>query len=99
PSVGDFDADSETALVLQDLRQEIPGFDAARVLSIAVSRDDWPPQRTVSGYDLPHTTPIPNLWNVGDAVKEYAHGGTTACAETAELVVAEIIASAAERYH
>lgn len=94
PSVGNFDADSETALVLQDLRQEIPGFDAARILSIAVSRDDWPPQRAVSGYDLPHTTPIPNLWNVGDAVKEYAHGGTTACAETAKLVVEEIIASA-----
>ncbi|MFC9995124.1 phytoene desaturase family protein [Nocardia sp. NPDC127526] len=93
PSVGDFDAEAETALILQDLRAEIPGFDRARILSIAVARDDWPPQRTVAGYDLPHTTPIPNLWNVGDAVKEYATGGTTACAETAKLVVEEIRAA------
>ncbi|MEU0543220.1 NAD(P)/FAD-dependent oxidoreductase [Nocardia sp. NPDC005978] len=93
PSIGDFDADAETALVLGDLRRHLPGFDAARILSIAVSRDDWPPQRTVPGYDLPHTTPIPNLWNVGDAVKEYAHGGTSACAETAKIVVEEIVAA------
>jgi len=33
------------------------------------------------------------LWNVGDAVKEYANGGTTACAETAKLVVDKIIAA------
>jgi hypothetical protein len=33
------------------------------------------------------------LWNVGDAVKEYANGGTTACAETAELVVEKIVAA------
>ncbi|MDT7575347.1 MAG: phytoene desaturase, partial [Pseudonocardiales bacterium] len=46
--------------------------------------------RAVAGYDLPHSTPIPNLWNVGDGVKEYANGGTTACAETAKLVVEEI---------
>ncbi|MFE3059218.1 phytoene desaturase family protein [Nocardia sp. NPDC059239] len=93
PSVGDFDSEAETALVLQDLREEIPGFDTARILSIAVTRDDWPPQRTVAGYDLPHDTPIANLWNVGDAVKEYANGGITACTETAKIVVDEIIAS------
>ena len=36
-------------------------------------------------------TPAPNLWNVGDGVKEYANGGTTACAETAQLVVEQIL--------
>ncbi|MBL1074177.1 NAD(P)/FAD-dependent oxidoreductase [Nocardia sp. 2] len=97
PSVGDFDEAAETALVLQDLRAEIAGFDSARILSIEVSRDDWPPQRAVSGYDLPHDTPIPNLWNVGDAVKEYGAGGTTACAETAKIVVEEIVSSGAAR--
>ncbi|MGV9664508.1 phytoene desaturase family protein [Nocardia niigatensis] len=97
PSVGDFDAEAETALVLQDLREEIPGFDTARILSIAVTRDDWPPQRAVAGYDLPHDTPIANLWNVGDAVKEYANGGITACMETAKIVVDEIIASGVGR--
>ncbi|WP_458688438.1 phytoene desaturase family protein [Nocardia tengchongensis] len=93
PSVGDFDSDAETALVLQDLREEIPGFEQARILSIAVTRDDWPPQRAVAGYDLPHDTPLANLWNVGDAVKEYANGGITACMETAKIVVEEIIDS------
>ncbi|MRH93132.1 NAD(P)-binding protein [Nocardia sp. SYP-A9097] len=97
PSVGDFDVEAEAALLLHDLRCEIPGFESARLLSIDVTRDDWPPQRTVAGYDLPHDTPIPNLWNVGDAVKEYAHGGTTACAETAQIVVDKILLSAASR--
>ena len=59
-----------------------------------ITRDGWPPQRAVAGFDLPNTTPIRNLWNVGDGVKEYANGGTTACAETAKLVVQQI----AERY-
>ena len=56
-------------------------------------RDDWPPQRAVAGFDLPHDTPFAGLWNVGDAVKEYANGGTTACAETAQLVADKIIAA------
>ncbi|MGQ4618615.1 FAD-dependent oxidoreductase [Nocardia sp. R7R-8] len=90
PAIGDFDEKAETELLLQDLRDEVPGFDSARILSINVTRDGWPPQRAVAGYDLPHTTPIPNLWNVGDAVKEYANGGTTACAETAKIVVDKI---------
>lgn len=90
PSVGDFDEAAETELLLADLRDEIPGFDRARILSTVVTRDGWPPQRAVAGFDLPHTTPIPNLWNVGDGVKEYGNGGTTACAETAKLVVEQI---------
>lgn len=94
PSVGDFDEAEETKLLLADLRDEIAGFDQARILSVEVTRDDWPPQRAVAGFDLPSATPIPNLWNVGDAVKEYGNGGTTACAETAKLVVDQIT----ERY-
>ncbi|WP_329410342.1 NAD(P)-binding protein [Nocardia vinacea] len=90
PAVGDFDEEAETQLLLEDLREEVLGFDEARVLSINVTRDGWPPQRAVAGYDLPHDTPIQNLWNVGDAVKEYANGGTTACAETAKMVVDKI---------
>lgn len=87
PSVGEFDESAETQLVLQDLRDEVPGFDDARILSINITRDGWPPQRAVAGYDLPQVTPIPNLWNVGDSVKEYGNGGTTACAENAKIVV------------
>ncbi|MBP2367633.1 phytoene desaturase family protein [Pseudonocardia parietis] len=90
PSVGDFDEEREVALLKKDLGEHVPGFDAARVLSVAVMRDGWPPQRAVAGYDLQPDTPIANLWNVGDGVKEYANGGTTACAETAALVVDRI---------
>jgi phytoene desaturase len=94
PSIGDFDETVETELVLQDLRDTIDGFDnRARILSIAITRDDWPPQRAVAGFDLPHDTPFAGLWNVGDAVKEYANGGTTACAETAALVADKIVAA------
>ena len=94
PSIGDFDEAAETELLLRDLRDNIDEFDKrARILNIAVTRDDWPPQRAVAGFDLPHDTPFAGLWNVGDAVKEYANGGTTACAETAKLVVDKIVAA------
>lgn len=91
---GDFDEAAETEFLLQDLRDNIADFDTrARILNIAVTRDDWPPQRAVAGYDLTHDTPFDGLWNVGDGVKEYANGGTTACAETAEIVVEKIVAA------
>ncbi|BBY81209.1 NAD(P)/FAD-dependent oxidoreductase [Mycolicibacterium pulveris] len=92
--LGDFDEQAETETLLQDLRDNIENFDArARILNVAVTRDGWPPQRAVAGFDLPHDTPITGLWNVGDGVKEYANGGTTACAETAKLVVDKIVAT------
>jgi phytoene desaturase len=94
PSVGDFDEKAETELLLDDLRDTIEGFDErAKILNVAITRDGWPPQRAVAGFDLPRDTPFEGLWNVGDAVKEYANGGTTACAETAQLVVEEIAAT------
>lgn len=93
PSVGDFDEEAEYALLMEDLRDTIPDFDArARILSKVTTRDGWPPQRAVAGFDMSHDTPFVGLWNVGDAVKEYANGGTTACAETAEIVVGKIAA-------
>jgi len=94
PSIGDFDEGAETEFLLQDLRDNINNFDGrAHILSIVITRDDWPPQRAVAGFDLPHDTPFTGLWNVGDGVKEYANGGTTACAETAKLVVDKIAAA------
>jgi phytoene desaturase len=92
PAIGAFDEAVEIDLLMQDLADEIPGFGDARILSTVVTRDEWPPQRAVAGFDLPHTTPIANMWCVGDAVKEYANGGTTACAETAEIVAEQILA-------
>ena len=56
-------------------------------------RGDWPAQRSIAGLDLPQETPIPNLYNVGDGVREYASGGVQACAETGKLVAERILAA------
>ena len=82
PALSDFDEKAEIALGLQDLRNEFPGFADAKILSIRVMRGEWPAQRSCAGYDLPQETPLPNLWNVGDAVKDYGGGGTQACVDT-----------------
>jgi phytoene dehydrogenase-like protein len=90
PALADFDSAAEIELTLQDLRRHVPGFETAKILSTAVLRDEWPAQRSLSGFDAPHATPLANLWNVGDGVKRYAEGGMEACAKIAEVVVHEI---------
>lgn len=96
PAVGKFDEPSEIEATLDDLRDEFEAFDErARILSIRVMKGDWPAQRSIAGYDLPRTTPVENLWNVGDGVRTYANGGIQACAETAKLVVEEMLAEPA----
>ncbi|HYH51481.1 MAG TPA: FAD-dependent oxidoreductase [Acidimicrobiia bacterium] len=93
PAVGDFDEDAEIEATLDDLRDEIPDFDRrARILSVRVMKGDWPAQRSIAGLDLPRETTLDNLWNVGDGVREYANGGVQACAESAQLAVAEALA-------
>ena len=96
PSLGAFDADAESALALEDLKDQFPDLDFDRpdtkLLSVRVMRGDWPAQRACAGFDLPRETGIEGLWNVGDAVKDYGDGGTQACAETARLVVEAALA-------
>lgn len=93
PAAGTFDADAEVEATLEDLRDEFPGFDRrARVLSVRVMTGDTPAQRSIAGLDLPRETPLANLWNVGDGVREYASGGVQACAEGAKLLVDQILA-------
>jgi phytoene dehydrogenase-like protein len=92
PAVGAFDEEAEIEATLQDLRDNFADFDRrARVLSIRVMRGDWPAQRSVAGLDLPRETPLENLWNVGDGVREYANGGIQACAESGRLAVAQVL--------
>jgi len=93
PCTGDFNEADEIELLKADLLDEFPGFAQARLLDVVVTRDTWPAQRAIAGTDLPTETPIANLWNVGDGVKEWGSAATTACAETA-LLVAEKIARA-----
>jgi len=99
PAIGDFDEKSEIEASLQDLRDEFPGFPDARMLSVRVMRDEWPAQRSCAGYDLPQTTPLPNVWHVGDAVKDYGDGGTQACADTARTVSTLALAELASAGH
>ena len=92
PAIGDFDEKTEVEAALQDLRDEFPDFAAAKIVSIRVMRGEWPAQRSCSGFDLPPETPLENLWNVGDAVKDYGDGGVQACARTAEVAAEKVTA-------
>jgi phytoene dehydrogenase-like protein len=92
PARGQFNLEVEKELLFADLREHFPGFDQAKVLAVDVTAHEWPAQRAITGYDLPQTTPVANLWNVGDGVKPWGSAGTAACAETARIVVTEIAA-------
>lgn len=92
PACGEFGLDEEKALLLADIRDNFPAFDAcATILAWDVTAHDWPAQRAITGHDLPVETPIENLWNVGDGVKLGADAGTSACVRTAEEVVRQIV--------
>jgi phytoene desaturase len=93
PAVGDFDADREIALARAELYRAVPAAASARELAVRVMRDEWPCQRAVIGHDLERDTPITNLFNVGDAVRPYPTAGTQGCAESARLVVEEILST------
>jgi phytoene dehydrogenase-like protein len=91
PSQGEFDVAQETELLFEDLREHFPGFSRDMVIAVDVTAHEWPAQRAITGYDLPQVTPIDNLWNVGDGVKQWGDAGTAACAETARIVAGELL--------
>jgi len=92
-SLGPIDLKKEIELNLQDVRDITEGFDKhARVLAAECFHGDWPAFHTWPGYDLPQKTPIENLYNVGDGVKVAGwYSGTPAAAETARVVVEDIM--------
>jgi phytoene desaturase len=91
PATGEFDEAAEIALLERDLREQFPEYDAARVLSVEVCAGQrWPAQRAIAGHDLPNTTPLPNLWNVGDGVRAWTGAGQSGCVESALLVTDQI---------
>ena len=93
PATGTFDEDAEIEMLKADLTEHFPGFETAKILSIQIcAGDDWPAQRAIAGRDLPQTTPIPNLFNVGDGVREWATAGQSGCVHSARLVVERIAA-------
>lgn len=93
PATGKFDEDAEVALLKADLAEYFPGFESARILSVQIcAGDEWPAQRAIAGRDLPQTTPIPNVFNVGDGVREWATAGQSGCVQSARLVTERIVA-------
>lgn len=92
PSLTEFNEQQEIEMSLNDLRQEFEGFDEkTKILNIRVMTGDWPAQRSCSGYDMPKRTPIDNVWNVGDGVKDYGDAGTQSCALTGKNVANEVV--------
>ncbi|WAP58169.1 phytoene desaturase family protein [Streptomyces sp. S465] len=95
PALRDFDNDSEIALLTEDLHTHVDGFSDARIVATRVLRDQEPAQRAAAGTEIPYTTPIAHLWNVGDAVKQKA-GGIEASADVGRTVAHEILGEIAE---
>lgn len=94
PAVGEFDEEGEVEKSLEELREEFPEeMERSEVIDVRVMRGEWPAQRAMSGWEMPRETPLDNLWHVGDGVRDYASGGTQACAETARDVAEELIGS------
>jgi phytoene dehydrogenase-like protein len=92
PAVKPFDAERELELAIEELHRELPGMAAAEIIDARVMQGDMPAQRAAAGYEMPWQTPLENLWNIGDGVREYASGGLQACAETARAAVAAALA-------
>lgn len=90
-SLPPYDFKSEKESNIQDLRDNLPGFDEhAQILIASYFREDWPGAHSWPGYDLPQKTPIVNLYNVGDGVKPGGWNGLRASAESARIVVGDI---------
>lgn len=74
----------------EDIRNAFPLFEKhGRVLKWIIKDvdDDLPCMRTWPGYDMPITTPVKNLFNVGDSVKDPGWTGSPACARSAWKVL------------
>jgi len=90
-SLPPYDLKKDKELMIQDLRDNIPGFDEhAEILVASYYRGEWPGYHSWPGCDLPQKTSIENLYNVGDGVKPPGWIGLGACARSAEIAVEDI---------
>jgi phytoene desaturase len=92
PAMGAYDAEAEIAQTLRELREQLSNFDDAKVMRTRLISGDWPAMRTACGLEAPMDTPFPNVWNVGDGVREYADGGMQASATTGRIVAERLLA-------
>ncbi len=89
------DVPGEMELILADLRDIIPDFDArCRLLSKSCYRGKWPGYRTTPGSPYPVRTPVRGLYNVGDACGPRGFAGSIGAAYSAKLARDDIVASA-----
>ncbi len=81
---------------LADLDDILPGWrERGRLLQSATYRGAWPVYRAWPGTDSQDRFPLPGLALVGDSVKPHGWPGIGASAESARLVVGEILAGTA----
>ncbi len=85
-----FNFKKEVDLNIQDLRDNLPGFDDAEIFMARCWRKGWPGYWTWSGYNLPQRTSVENLWNVGDGVMPSGWIGLPGCARSAQIVASDI---------
>jgi phytoene dehydrogenase-like protein len=88
---GAMDMNREIEANLEELYGLIPDARTkGRVLSVGCWQGEWPLFRTV-WHGLPQKTPVINLYNVGDGVRIPGMIGVTLCAETARVVVEDLM--------
>jgi phytoene dehydrogenase-like protein len=99
PAVGEFDVAAELQRSIDELHRELAGMANAEIIDARAMYGEWPAQRALAGHEMPRETPIANLWNVGDGVRDYGSGGTQACAETARDAVAALLGNQRDALH
>lgn len=97
-SADDSDAKGELESHLADVDELLPGWrERGRLLKHQTYRGAWPVYRAWPGHDSQDRFPVRGLALVGDSVKPAGFAGTGASAETARLVVEDILAGLHER--
>jgi len=85
-----YDLRSEIDLSLLDLRENIPGFEEARILRVNCYYGDWPLMRTWAGFSLPIQTPVEGLYSCGDACAPSGWWGSAAAVKSGRMVADDI---------
>lgn len=85
------DVVSETELGIKDLHTIFPDFDKyCKILLVQTFKNQWPVNRSMSGYEISSDSPIDGLYYVGDAIKPTGWMETEGVAAGVETVVKEI---------
>ena len=87
-----FDLKKEIELGIEDFKNNFPDLEKyGELLLVQNFHRDWPIFHSWPGCDLPQKTPIENLYNVGDGVKPPEYFAAEAVADSARVVVEDIL--------